>query len=109
MKRLLTLAATVVFLVSCGGPVETPTPTEEGTTQTQTALNPIPGGLEPVDIIPPWDVIEMPELVLEAPVIQHDIEALMAPPVEERFFFVIPISLEEEPKLPPPACPMCAP
>jgi len=104
MRRLLRLATVAAFLAACGGPVvKGPT----GTDTAQTPLNPQTAGeMIPVPMAP-MELIDMAELEIEVPAVTHDLGQLTAPPREERFFYVVPVTLSELPVLPAPACPAC--
>lgn len=104
MKRLLALAASALLLAGCGGAAAVMTPT--GTAEA--ALSPHPPMLPiEVSVLPPMDIIDMPELDVTAYADRMEIQERMAPQDEARFFYVIPVSLDEAPQLPPPPCPTC--
>lgn len=104
MKRLLSLAAAALLLTACGGAAAVMT--SNGVARA--AVSPHEP-MVPVEVstMAPMDIIDMPELVVEAPGLDQEIQARQAPQVEDRFFYVVPVSLDEAPQLPAPACPAC--
>lgn len=102
MKRLLTLAAATFLLVGCGGAVVL---SPDGTAGA--ALEQTPGLVEmPINPMPPMDFVEMPELVVDVFGNAYEVQDPLTPQHEERFFYVIPVSLDEAPVLPPPPGPV---
>lgn len=104
MKRLLSLAAAALLLTACGGAAAVMT--SNGVAKS--AVSPSEP-MVPIEVstMAPMDIINMPELVVEAPGVTQELLSRQAPQFEDRFFYVVPVSLDEAPRLPSPPCPTC--
>lgn len=103
MKRLLSLAATAFLLTACGGAAAVMTSNGVAKSAVSPSEPVVP--IE-VSTMTPMDIIDMQELVIEAPGVTQEIQSRQAPQFEDRFFYVIPVSLDEAPRLPPPPGPV---
>lgn len=102
MRRLLAIATVALLLVACGGPV-----VAEGLVGTaQNEMGPVPPELTEIPVIG-VEYINLPELVLEVPGVDYDVQELEAPQVEEAFFYTVMPTMKDMPVLPAPPCPAC--
>lgn len=103
MKRLLSLTAAALFFTACGGAAAVMTPVGASQAAVSPNVSMVPVGVAQ----PSMEIIDMPELVVTAPGVDQEIQQRFAPQYEARFFYALPLSLDEAPQLPAPPCPAC--